>query len=70
MTKFGGNILMPLQIIISHEKVYEEKERKNDLIWLLKAIKEIFSGLDKLGNEQVAYYNALNSSVLMQMRRT
>ena len=59
-----------MQSIISHENGYEEKERKKDLIWLLKRIKEISSGLEKLGNEGVTYYNALKLFVLMRMGET
>ena len=39
-----------LQSIIGNEKGYEEKGKKNYLKWLLKTIKEISSGLEKLGN--------------------
>ena len=49
----------------AHEKGYKEKEKNKDLIWLLKKIKEISSGLEKLGNERVTYYNAMKSFILM-----
>ena len=48
--KIWGQCTDALQIMIAHEKVYKEKELKNDLIWMLKTIKEISSGLVKLGN--------------------
>ena len=51
--------------MIAHEKVYFKKEQKKDLFWLLKTIKEISSGLDKIVNEYVTYYNALKLFVLM-----
>ena len=53
--KIWGKFNDSLQIMIAHEKGYEEKEQKKDLIWILKTIKEISSGLDKLGNEHVTY---------------
>ena len=56
--------------MISHEKGYEEKELKKHLTWLLKTIKEISSGLDKLGNDRVTYYNALQSFILIRMGET
>ena len=63
--KIWGKCIDALQSMIAHEEGYEEKERKKDLIWLLKTIKEIYSGLDKLGNKRVTYYNALKLFVLM-----
>ena len=68
--KFWGKFTDALQSIIAHEKVYEEKEQNKDLIWLLKTIKEISSGLEKLGNKRVNDYNALKLFVLMQMGKT
>ena len=50
-----GQYTDALQIMIAHEKGYEEKELKKDLIWLLKTTREISSGLDKLGNERDTY---------------
>ena len=47
--KNWGEFTDALQSMISHEKGYEEREQNKDLIWLLKTIKEISSGLDKLG---------------------
>ena len=51
--KIWGKCTDALKRMIENENGYEEKEQKKDLIWILKTIKEISSGLDKLGNERV-----------------
>ena len=48
--KIWGECTDTLQRMIAREKGYEEREQNKDLICLLKTIKEISSGLDKLGN--------------------
>ena len=48
--KIWGECTDALQIMIAHEKGYEENKPKKDLIYLLNTIKEISSGFDKLGN--------------------
>ena len=68
--KNWGQCTDALKIMIAHEKGYEEKEQKKDLIWLLNTINEISPGLDKLGNERVIYYNEQKASVLMRMGET
>ena len=65
--KFGGNVLIPCKACFHMRRDTKQKEKKKDLIWLLKIIKEISSGLDKLVNECVTYYNALKSFAFMQM---
>ena len=68
--KIWGKCTDALKSMIENENGYEEKEQKKDLIWMLKTIKEISSGLDKLGNERVIYYNEQKASVLMRMGET
>ena len=48
--RIWGEFNDTLQRMIAHEKGYGKKEQKKDLICLLKTIKEIYSGLDNLGN--------------------
>ena len=67
---FWGKFTDALQRMIAHKKGHKEKEQNKDLIWLLKTTKEISSGLEKLGNERVTYYNALKLFVLMRMGET
>ena len=68
--KIWGKFTDTLQSMIAHEKRYEEKEKKKHLIGLLKTIKEISSGMDKLGKKLVTYYNSLKLFVLMRMGET
>ena len=68
--KIWGQCTDALQSMIAHDKGYEEKERKKDLITLLETSKEISSGLDKLRNERVTYWNALKLLVLMRKGET
>ena len=68
--KIWGKCIDALQSMIAHEEGYEEKERKKDLITLLETSTEISSGLDKLRNERVTYWNALKLLVLMWMGKT
>ena len=68
--KIWGKFTDTLQSMIAHEKRYEEKERNKDLFYLLKTIKEILSGLDKLVSKHVTYYNSLKSCVLKLIGKT
>ena len=65
-----GQCTDALQIMIAYDMGYKEEEKNKYLIWILKTIKEISSGLDKFGNESVTNYNALKSIVLMGMGKT
>ena len=68
--KIWGECTDALQIMMAHEMRYEENIQNKDLIWLLNTIKEISSGLDRLGNEHGTYYNSLKMFVLMWMGDT
>ena len=50
-----GQCTYALQIMIAYDMGYKEEEKNKYLIWILKTIKEISSGLAMLINEHVTY---------------
>ena len=63
--KVWGQCSEGLQNMIKYSDEYEVKERAKDVVWLLKELKKVTTGIDALGNKRVTYFNALKAFVNM-----
>ena len=65
-----GQCSEPLQTLVKNKTKYKENEKKKDVVWLLKGLKEITSGLDVLSNKRGTLHNALINFATMKQSRS
>ena len=63
--KIWGQCIEPLQNMINQLDEFTMKHRDKDVIWLLKNLKTVSTGIASLGNKRVSYFNALKCFVNM-----
>ena len=61
-----GQCLHSLRALLKQEKDYDEKDRSQDVLWLLKKLKQITSGLDNKSNKRCNLFDALFAFVTMK----
>ena len=64
--KIWGQCTEPLQNMIKHIYEFTVKDKEKDMIWLLKNLNSVSTGIDYLGNKLVHYFNALKYFVNMR----
>ena len=65
-----GQCSEPLQTLVRNNDEYKEKEKKKDVVWLLKQLKALTSGIDVLSNKRETLHDALVNFVTMRQGRS
>ena len=65
-TNIWGECIEPLQNMIKHLDEFAMKYMEKDVIWILKNLKKVSTGIDSLGNKRANYFNALKHFVNMR----
>ena len=61
-----GQCSHSLRALLKQEKDYEDKDRQQDVLWLLKQLKKITSGLDSKSNKRCNLFDALYAFITMR----
>ena len=61
-----GQCSHSLRALLKQEKDYEDKDRQQDALWLLKQLKKITSGLDSKSNKRCNLFDALYAFITMR----
>ena len=65
-----GQCSLLLLAILKQDKEYEEKNNKQDVLWLMKKLKTLTSGLDNKSNKRCNLFDALYTLVTMRQGDT
>jgi hypothetical protein len=65
-----GQCSNSLSSVVENSKDFREHDKKNDVLWLLKEVKQITSGLDMKCNKRFMYHEALTILITMRQGET